>query len=125
MPKRLLGTENRHSLSNNQVQAAGLVETFGPAWAGRAQVAFVNQPDLGARKVGPRHRMADQLLQEMLHRLLVSNVQEYLRGQVRVEPTVIGWFHWRITLPQPDGAFNSKRHDFSGVRFCDPVQTIG
>jgi hypothetical protein len=75
-------------LARNQVQAAGLIGTFGAVGALGAKVALVNQPDLNTGYAGPFHRAVDHLLQQMLHRMLVGDFQKHSHRAVWIEPAI-------------------------------------
>ena len=76
--------------ASNQVQAAGLVGAFRSLGTNGAEVSFINQPDLDACHVRLTmlHGAEDELLQQMLHRLLMSDIQEQVRGEIRIEPII-------------------------------------
>ena len=86
------GTGEGIAAASNQVQAAGLVGAFRSLGTNGAEVSFINQPDLEAGHIRVRalHRTQDELLQEVLHRLLVSNIQEQMRGEIRIESAITG-----------------------------------
>ncbi len=84
------GFRKRSASSRNQVQAAGLVRTIRPILARRAEVAFFDQPDLGENELRALDRALDNFLQERLHRPLLGNLQEQLRSEMRIEPSVTG-----------------------------------
>jgi hypothetical protein len=59
-----------------------------------AAVTFVHQPDLDTGHVRPiLHKRSDELLKQLLQRLLVSDVQKQLRGQIGINPVFIDQFH--------------------------------
>jgi hypothetical protein len=106
------GIGQGHAFAGNQVQAAGLVRTNRAVRAGGAKVAFVNQPNLAARDVGSLDGPVDEFLQELLHRLLVSDIQQQVRSIVRVEPTITGWFHDGQYCRTQDDSSSSDRTVF-------------
>jgi hypothetical protein len=101
----------RFAPARNQVQAAGLVGTFRSLETNGAEVSSINQPALDAGHVRAFHRAADELLQHVLHRLLVRDIQEQARGQIRIEPIITLWFH--------NGQILSE-----AGRFLNPIRTI-
>ncbi len=100
------------------MQAAGLIGTLRSLGTNGAEVSFINQPDLDAGQVRPRllHRTADELVQQVLHRLLMSDIQEQVRGEIRIEPIVTIWFH--------DGGYLSEAGRFLTGRFLNSTRTI-
>ena len=94
----LSGLRKRSPSSRNEVQAAGLVRTIRPILARRAEVAFFDQPDLGENELRVLHRALDDFLQERLHRPFLGNLQEQLRSEMRIEPSVAGRFHCRTLM---------------------------
>ena len=70
------------------MQAAGLVGTIWFLGTNRAKVSLINQPDLEAGQIGAPHHTADELVQELLHRLLVGNLQEQISGEIRIVSAV-------------------------------------
>ena len=89
-PKSFPGPNNGFRFRRSQVQAAGLVGTFGATRAGGAQVTLFNQPDLSTYDVGPFHHALDKFLQELFQRLLVRNLQQYLRDEIGIKAVVTG-----------------------------------
>ena len=82
------------------MQAAGLVSTFRPRLAGRAQVTFFNQADLGTCDVGPFHHAPGKFLHDLFQRLLVRQLQQYLGDEIGIEAVVAGWLHNWPKLPE-------------------------
>ena len=76
--------------ASNQVQAAGLVGAFRSLGTNGAEVSFINQPDLDASRLRAFHRAENEFLQQALHRLLVGNIQEQVRGEIRIESAITG-----------------------------------
>jgi hypothetical protein len=70
------------------MQTSGLVGTIRLLGAKGTEVAFINQPDLNAGQVGARHHAADKLMQQMLYRLLMGNIQKQLGGKIRIVSAV-------------------------------------
>ena len=72
------------------MQATGLVGALRSLWTNGAEVSFLNQPELAAGQVRLTVllRTKDELLQQVLHRLLVGDVQEQVRGVIRIESAV-------------------------------------
>ena len=60
----------------NQVQAAGLVRTFRPIFAGRAQITSFDQPDLEDHKLRLLHDAPDEFLQDRFQRTLLRDLQQ-------------------------------------------------
>ena len=60
----------------NQKETASLVSTFRAIPARRAQVTFLNQPDLAEHKFSVLHRTLDHFLQDRLDGSLLRNLQE-------------------------------------------------
>ena len=73
--------------------AARPVSTFGAILAGRAKIAFFDQPNLGKYKLGALDRALDDLLENRLDRTLLRNIEQYLHPQMRIEPFVASSFH--------------------------------
>ena len=84
------GTGHGISKASGQVQAAGLVGALRSLGTNGAEVSFFNQPDLEAGQVllTMLLRTKDELLQQVLHRLLVGDVQEQVRGVIRIESVI-------------------------------------
>jgi len=72
------------------VQAAGLIGTLRSLGTNGAEVSFINQPDLDAGQVrlGLLHRTADELSQQVLHGLLMGDIQEQVRGEIQIESAI-------------------------------------
>ncbi|PYJ79215.1 MAG: hypothetical protein DME22_25765 [Verrucomicrobia bacterium] len=72
------------------MQAAGLIGTLRSLGTNGAEVSFINQPDLDAGQVrlGLLHRTADELSQQVLHGLLMGDIQEQVGGEIRIEPII-------------------------------------
>ena len=84
------GTGEAIAAASNQVQAAGLIGTLRPLRTNRAAVSFINQPELDAGHVrlSLLHGTQEELLQQVLHRLLMGDIQEQVRGEIRIEPII-------------------------------------
>ena len=63
------------------------------------------------------HGAEDELLQQMLHRLLMSDIQEQVRGEIRIEPIVTIWFHDGRYLSEAGRFLNSTRTILRTFRF--------
>ena len=70
------------------MQAAGLVGTIRPLGANRTEVSLINQPDLDTVQVWAIHHAADKLVQQLLHGLLMGNIQEQLSCKIWVVSAV-------------------------------------
>ena len=74
------------------MEAAGLVGAFRSLGTNGAEISFINQPELDAGHVRLTmlHGTEEELLQQVLHRLLMGDIQEQMRGEIRIESAITG-----------------------------------
>lgn len=99
------------------MQAAGLIGAFGAIFAGRAEVAFSDQPNLRDYKLGLLHATLDEILEDGFNGSLLGNLQEQLHSQMRIEPPVAGRFHTWTILANPGAIAIASAIIFDRVRF--------
>jgi hypothetical protein len=81
-------TEGGLSRSRYQVEASRAVVTLPQSDTSPAAVSLIDKPNLDAHHIRSAQSAADELLQQVIHRLLVGDIQEQLRGIIGVKPTI-------------------------------------